>query len=325
MSFLRRNTMTTDYNQKFGRNGVYHWPACLEVAEKFLGASVYANSTDECLDEYFFFEYLNFLDQELFYDFPEDEALKLIEAAAKSRQELFKEAKKWSLDDLVTSAIYFILSTDNISIRYMCWSSFLWVFLVFDEPLFDMLKMKGWNKEHRDQLQQSFRSTLGTEVCGGVTIKKVMWGSGTDNEKWFTCQGFASHIYPENVLRCLDLIGIDSGRAHLAVDEVFKLKSLAPLYDVLSNDIFPMTATLVESSDRSKGKKAETSFIANDDQKSSPDLPISIGNPIPLVLLFAKIFLTMVFPRLRSYCFQLNSMPQTQSTSCFAVISPNRP
>lgn len=107
---------------------MYRWPACLEVAKRFLEAAVYANSTAECLDDYFFFEYLDSFDQHLFYDYPEDEALELIKATAKSRQELFKELRKWSLDDLVASAVYFILSTENISIPYRCWSSFFWLF-----------------------------------------------------------------------------------------------------------------------------------------------------------------------------------------------------
>ena len=339
--FLKEKTKMINYDQRYG---VYRWPTCLDVAKKFLKAAVYANSTAECLDDYFFFEYLDSLDQDLFYDNPEDEALELIEAASKSRQNLFKEAKKWSLDDLVASAIYFVLSTDKSSTPYMCWSSFFWVFLIFDEPIFDMLKPKGWNKMHRDQLQQSFRSTLKAEVFGGVTIKRVMWGcdghpfvgqgwptnpiinsfilqsnicderqssgSGTDNGKerpWFTCSGFARNVYPESVLRCLDLIGIDAGRAHLVVDEVFKLKSLAPLYDVLSNDTFPI--------DRSKVKN---SFIANNNQKSSANLPISVRHFISLVRIFATVSFAAIVPRFVTSCYLLNLPPQTY---CFAATS----
>ena len=62
-----------------------------------------------------------------------------------------------------------------------------------------------------------------------------MWGSD-EGKPWFTCKRFTSHIYSEDVLRCLDLVGIDPGLAHSAVDQVFKLQSLVPLYDVLSDD-----------------------------------------------------------------------------------------
>jgi hypothetical protein len=244
--------MMIDYDQKYGPNGQYPWPSCPEVAERFIEAALYAKSSHECLDNDFFFDYLDQLDDHLFYDYPEDEARKMIKANAKSRQQLFKEARKWPLDTLIASATYKICSTkpEGMYMLSRLWHCFFWPFLVFDELLFDMFQAKGWDLMYRDKLRRSFRSLLVTELYDGVTINKLLWGGDTDTGKekpWFTYPGFARHVYPESVLRCLDLIGIDAGRAHLVVDEVFKLKSLAPLCDVLSNDTFPI--------DRSKVKK----------------------------------------------------------------------
>ena len=53
---------------------------------------------------------------------------------------------------------------------------------------------------------------------------------------WFTRKGFTRRIYPENVLRCLDLIGIDQTLARWAVDEMFKVHNLTPFWAVSYND-----------------------------------------------------------------------------------------
>ena len=103
--------MTRNYDQEFGPDGIYAWPGCLDVAGRFIEAAPYAESGPDCLDDYFFYEYLDCLDAELFDEHPEKEALELVEAAAKSRQELFRDARNWPLPYLVTSAMYHILST----------------------------------------------------------------------------------------------------------------------------------------------------------------------------------------------------------------------
>ena len=104
--------MTKNYDQEFGPNGIYGWPACLDIAERLLEAAPYAESSADCLNDDFFSEYLDYLDKHLFEDYPEEEAYELAEAARKSRQELFKDATKWPLPYLVASAIYKILSTE---------------------------------------------------------------------------------------------------------------------------------------------------------------------------------------------------------------------
>ena len=223
--------MTKDYDKEFGPGGWYAWPADVDVAGRFLEAAPYSKSSAECLDDDFFGDYLDCLDDHLFDNYPEEEAAELAEAEAKSRQELLKDAKNWPLPCLVASAVYKILSIHK---SYGFWSDFLWPFLVFDEPLFDMLRSKGWDKVYQNKLRKGFKFQLSFEI-DGFTGKKLVWGS--DKEKpSFTCKGFASHIYPEDLLRFFDLVGIDPDLARSTVNQVFKLQSLTPFYDVLSDD-----------------------------------------------------------------------------------------
>ena len=83
----------TMYDRLFADGGVYAWPADpdVDVAERFLEFAPGEKSSWDCLNDEFF-ENLNYLDQYLFDELPEDEAEELTKTAAKSRQELFKEA-----------------------------------------------------------------------------------------------------------------------------------------------------------------------------------------------------------------------------------------
>ena len=261
--------MTKNYDQEFGPNGIYGWPACLDIAERLLEAAPYAESSADCLNDDFFSEYLDYLDKHLFEDYPEEEAYELAEAARKSRQELFKDATKWPLPYLVASAIYKILSTEaeRIHIIDNLWRDLFWPFLSFDEPVFDMLQAKGWGKIYRKEIREGFKLQLRFEIRG-LTGNRVMWGSDKD-KPWLTREGFASHIYPEDLLRCLHLVGIDPGRAHSAVDKVFKLHSFTPLYRVLSYNPSSTCATVVRHKHRDeegrgeegKGEKGETKSL----------------------------------------------------------------
>ena len=229
--------MNKNYDQEFGPGSAYEWPASRDIAERLIETALYRKSSLDCLNDYFFSESLDFLDAHLFEEHQEDKALELAEAAAKARQELFKEAMEWPLNYLVTSAIYKMLSTEAERIRDL-WSALLWPFLTFDEPLFGMLRAKGWGRAYRNKIREGFKFRLSFEI-GGLTGKRLIWGTDTgqlEEKPWFTCEGFASHIYPEDVLRCLDLVGIDPGRAQSAVNQAFKLQSLTPLYDILSDE-----------------------------------------------------------------------------------------
>ncbi len=227
--------MTRDYDQEFGPGGPYYWPADLAIAERLLQKAPYVKSTAECLDSDFFYQYLDHLDAPFFREYEESKALELAQAAGKARQELFKEALTWPLSYLVTSATYKILSAkdEEVYITSCLGDCFFWAFLSFNEPLFDVLYAKGWKDIYGKRIRNGFKFRLSFEI-GSLTVKKFIWGS--DKEKpWLTCEDFASHIYSEDIVRCLDFVGIDRGLADSAVDQVFELQSLTPLYDVLSD------------------------------------------------------------------------------------------
>ena len=302
----------------------------LEVAERFIEAAPYATSGPDCLTDYFFYEYLDCIDAPLFYEYPEEEALELAEAAAKARQELFKDARDWPLPCLVASAVYKMLSTEGEEIHMIrdLWRDLFWLFLCFDEPLSDMVKAKGWGEIYKNKIREGFKLQLWFEI-GGLTGNRLMWGSDKDQPKgkfedqskeefkekpWFTRKNFASHLYGEDVLRCLDLVGIDPALAQLAVDQVFKLQSLTPLYDVLSDDPsltiasnVTTRATVVKGRDRGeegsgkevKGKEGET----KSPKKPLGYLPIYLRNFVYGALLVA---VAAIAPnRLRFMAFRL--------------------
>ena len=81
---------------------------------------------------------------------------------------------------------------------------------------------------YKNSLREAFKWQLQFELTGN----RLLWSS--DKEKpWFSCGFFDSRIDPKDVLRCLNLVGIDPDLAHLAVDQMFKLQSLTPFYQVL--------------------------------------------------------------------------------------------
>ena len=328
--------MIKDYDQEFGPGGIFTWPGNLDVAKRFIEAALEAKSSADCLNDAFFYRYLSSLDEHLFDDYPEDEAYELVETAAKDRQQLFREARNWPLPYLVASAMYHILSTEAEEIHMISnsWDYFFWLFLSFDEPLFGMLKAKGWDKIYRNEIREGFKLRLRYEIRG-LTLNRLRWGSDKDEPKdkpWFTCEGFTSHFYSEDVLRCLDLVGIDPGRAHLAVDKVFKLQSLTPLYRVLYHDPSLTPATVVRRRHRSeegRGEEGETESL----KKPSAGLRTYFFNVIYGALLLAGVFAgaAMASTRLRSFRSYRNSIPlaqisqteQRKPAPCFASINLN--
>ena len=110
----------------------------------FIKAAPYAKSSPDYLDDDFFYEYLDCLDAHFFRDYQGEEGQELAEElaaeAAKARQELFKDARNWPLPYLVASATYKILSARDegvYMITYAWRDCFFWLFLCFDEPLFE--------------------------------------------------------------------------------------------------------------------------------------------------------------------------------------------
>ena len=309
--------MINNYDQEFGPGGAHAWPADLDVAESFIEVAPDAKSSADCLDDDFFYQQLDYLDV---YDDGEDSGeddelwAELAEEAAKSRQELFKDAINWSLPCLVTSATYKLLSAKEKRVHTISsfWYCFLWLFLSFDEPLFNMLQAKGWNKMYRNEIREGFKSQLRVE---GVA-NRILWSSDKD-KPWFTRKYLTSHVYPKDVLRCLDLVGIDPDLAHSAVDQVFKLQSLTPFYDVLFDNPSLMPAIPVNVRD----DEEETASS----KKSSPDLLIHLFKFAYGALLFAgaAMAFTRFRPPLRSPRSNWTSIAlvQTEPPPCFAAIS----
>ena len=237
--------MTIDYDQEFGPNGRYPWPGCIDIAEGLIKVAPCEKSSSDCLTEELLDWYLDNFEEELLEYYPEEEASELKEAAVRERQELFKDARGWPLPCLVTSAVYYIFSTDAGRV-YIISKDLLWLFLSFNKPLFDMLRSKGWGKAYQDELRKGFRRILRFEIdnlkidslkIDSLRDHRLLWGSDTEKERqWFMCEGLTLHTYPEDVIRCLDLIGIDKTLARWAVDEMFKLQSLTPFLAVLSDN-----------------------------------------------------------------------------------------
>ena len=222
--------MAKNYDHYFGPNSRYSWPGCIDIAEGLIKVAPCKKSSSDCLTEDFFEECLANLEKELFENYPYDEALELKEAALKERQELFKNARDWSLSCLVTSAVYYRFST-NAEKTYRISGDLFCLFLSFDKPLLDMFRSKGWDKKYQNKLRSAFRST----IIFDFTSNRLLWGSN-NMRPWFTRKGFTRRIYSEDLLRCLDLIGIDQTLARWGVDEMFKLHNLTPFWAVSYND-----------------------------------------------------------------------------------------
>ena len=303
--------MNQNCDQEFGPGGAYAWPGDLSMAIAFLQAALWKRSSADCLNDYFFYTLLGS------YESLHDEDL--AETTAKSSQELFKDARNWPLPYLVASAVYKILSinAEKIHIFHHGWRHLFWLFLLFDEPLFDMARAKGWDRIYKNQIREGFQWQLKYEI-EGRTGHQLIWSSDKD-KPWFSCDYFASHAYPEDVLRCLDLVGIDRDLAHLAVDQVFKLQSLTPFYDVLSNNSSLIAAHLVKT-----GRYRDEDEVAEKCKRSSADLRIHLFNLVYGALLFVGA--SIAFTRFRSPRSNCTSIAQVQGqpVPCFAAVRMGR-
>jgi hypothetical protein len=319
--------MTIEYDKEFGPNGIYGWPASLQIAESLLELAPSEKSTADCLTDEFFYQQLDYIDAPLFYDYTasytESDALELAELAGKSRKELFKAATKWPLSYLVTSATYKILSARDEGV-YMIGplgDCFFWSFLSFKEPLFGMLQSKDWGKIYGNDMRKGFYFRLRHDI-GVFTMKKFVWGS--DKEKpWFTCVGFPSHFYSEDILRCLDLVGVDPGLAQSAVEKVFKLQSLTPLCNVLSDDPSSTLTTVAKdrrSDEEGKGEEGETKTL----KKPGADLQIHVRNSICGALLVAGVFAGAATRPRSKWASTQPVLAFTQPCPCFAATRAQR-
>ena len=309
--------MNQNYDDIFGPGGAYAWPADLDVAKDFIRAAPGEKSSADCLNDWFFSHMLGFDQEYDGLDFDKEEIDDLVEAKITSTQQLFHDAKNWPLPYLVASAVYYIVSenTEEIHMIYHVWHDFLWLFLFFDEPLFDMVKGKGWDKIYKNNIREGFKRQLRFEIQG-LTGHRLLWSSD-EGKPWFTPKTFTPRIYPEDVLRCLDLVGVDRDLAHLAVDQMFKLQSLKPFYDVLIDNSSLIAADLVKIR-----RFRDEDELAENCKRSSADLRIHIFNVVYGALLFAGATITR-FRSPRSNCISIAQI-QPQPGPCFAAVRMGR-
>lgn len=307
--------MTIDFDKVFGPSGRYAWPGCLDIARNLIIRAPYAKLSSDCLTENFFDQCLDRYENELLEDYPKEEVYEMKRAAVKEKQELFKDASGWSLNNLVTSAMYYKLLTKKTF--FIISDEFLWLFLSFDKPLFDVLRLEGWDKKHQNDLRENFKFKLTLEI-GPFAVKTLLWSSDTEKERpWFMCEGFSQHFYSEDVIRCLDLVGIDQTLARWAVDEMFKLHSLAPFLAALSDD---RSAVLLGCNDEVEKEETETP------KKSSTDPRMIVRSAISFALLFAGVALVTSLPRSRSLpnsklLAQVSQLVQPAPNTGFANLS----
>ena len=295
------------------RGGAYAWPGDPSTAMALIETVMWEKSSADCLGDYFLYMVLGSYDSNC-YDSDEEEDL--AESIGKSRQELrevFKDAKNWPLPYLVASAVYELVSKDPeiFRINYEVWRHLFWVFLLFDEPLFDMLRAKGWDKMYRDNIVDGLKSQLKFEIYD-LTTHLILWSSDKD-KPWFTCRNFSSRVYPKDVLRCLDLVGIDQDLAYMAVDQVFKLQNLTPFYNVLLDSPSLMAAPLLKSKDEQE--RADSS------PKSSADLGILILNFLYGSLILTGAAIAFTRSRVSRSNWTSTAVVQSQQSSPFAAIS----
>ena len=227
--------MTKNYDQDFGPGGVYAWPGNLEEAEKVTERAPEAESSSYLLNDRFISLYSGDA------QWLGKEGAKLLRVAEAERRKLFKDAMDWPMPCLVTSAVYFTLSRDvdlytpwtRDWMVETFWHNFFWLFLFFDEPLVDMFRRNGWNKVYRSELRDGFQHAL-REWCSQLS-PQLLW-RGDKAKPWAVHKVKNQPIYREDFLRCLKVVEVDQTDAELAVNKIFELETLEPLYDLFSND-----------------------------------------------------------------------------------------
>ena len=217
-----------DYDKIFGPHGERGWPGDVDEAKSFIDKVHSATSSSQCFeDDDFIHPYK--LEEELWPETREE-----ARAREEKRQELFNDAKDWPLASVVTSAVYKILTdkTERFgSVDNFTWFQLFWIFLLFKEQLFDMVESKKWASICRKEVREGFKQGLRWDTKN-FRGDPIIWGDG-----WFRKSYVNSKIYPQDVLRCLRLAGVDKDVASLATNQVFKSQSLTPFYDALSDEV----------------------------------------------------------------------------------------
>ena len=212
---------------EFGRGGPYSWPGDIHEARRFLAQCDNLKSS------------ANYLECE-FYN-PNN---------VKDVRKRFKGAAEWPLPYLVASAAYCFLAWRNRTAEKVCnvgrieafdWENLFVLLLTVGEPLFEMIKRNGWAESNRESIKEGFRQELSI-VIGLADLEsrylQVRWFR-EKGVSWFQIdrteeEVYLGRCYPENLLGCLALAGVNETVARLAVREVFETESLSPLLNALS-------------------------------------------------------------------------------------------
>lgn len=263
-------------DQDFGVGAPYAWPGCAFEAEQLLRVCVESKSSSEALDCEFF----------LCDDYDSD----IIDL---DRQERFKRAKEWPLPYLVTSAIFHILAEadarskelaliNNLDaprgIHDFVWYPLFIPFLAFNEPLVNMVQRNNWFEPNKEAIRQAFRSHVDSLLFYDTLVENnlgIEW-SDPQETNWFESKVVGGKTYPEDLLRCLHLFGVNETVANLTVDNVFKTESLAPFYDAMGLEEASIALQCKTPSESS----AKQIIMVKEGSQSDHILPDTLSGPL---------------------------------------------
>ena len=100
-------------------------------------------------------------------------------------------------------------------------------------PSLTCFEETGWDKVYRSELRNGFQHAL-REWCSQRS-PQLLW-RGDKAKPWAVHKGKNQPIYREDFLRCLKVVEVDQIDAESAVNKIFELETLEPLYDLFSND-----------------------------------------------------------------------------------------
>ena len=219
---MEKQSLHTVADREFGRGSPYAWPGDIHEARRFLARCGDLKSS------------ANYLECD-FYNV----------AGVKDVKKRFKDVVEWPLPYLVVSAAYCFLLWRNRTAEKICnvgridafdWKNLCRVFLIFGEPLFEMIKRNGWARSNKESIRDGFTAALMHLIHLNDPNLKAIGVKWVDEggRSWFDI-GFHSpgKCYPENLLGCLELASVNETVARLAIREVFETETLYPLHNAL--------------------------------------------------------------------------------------------
>ena len=208
-STMKKQSLHTVEDSQFGRGSPYAWPGDIHEARRFL-----ARCGDLKLSA-------NYLECD-FYNV----------AGVKDVKKRFKGVTEWPLPYLVASAAYCFLSWGNRTAEKICnvgridafdWKNLCRVFLIFGEPLFQMIEKNRLYKPNKEAIREGFIGYLQRVICRDDEIYDTIQWSHERGASWFQIheRGFdevdrpdtyadyrLGRVSSENLLGCLELASV---------------------------------------------------------------------------------------------------------------------